>query len=68
MFSETELDNSSLLELFPEGKYGLGKFVSIKTKAEFTYDSRDNNSFTQSGFYADGSLYYSPEFLDVKKH
>ncbi len=67
LYSETELVNESLLELFPEGQYGLGKFASAKTKAKFTYDSRDKISFTQSGFYADGTIYYSPKLLDVKK-
>ena len=68
LYSETELVNKLLLELFPEGEYGLGKFASTKVKAEFIYDSRDNNLFTKSGFYADGAIYYSPKLLDVKDH
>ena len=65
-FSNSELDNKILLNQFPMGNYGLGKFNSLKTNLDFIYDSRDNQSFTQSGFYANSSIYFFPKLFDNK--
>ena len=65
-FSNSELDNKILLNQFPMGNYGLGKFNSLKTNLDFIYDSHDNQSFTQSGFYANSSIYFFPKLFDNK--
>ena len=65
-FSNSKLNNKVLLDQFPRGNYGLGKFNSLKTNLDLIYDSRDNQSFTQSGFYANGSICFSPNFFDNK--
>ena len=66
-YSDSKLGNESLLEAFPEGNYGLGKFSSSKTNIILTHDSRDNIAFAQSGFYLEGSIYYSPKLLDNRE-
>ncbi|MCB9207500.1 MAG: BamA/TamA family outer membrane protein [Ignavibacteriales bacterium] len=65
-FSNSELKNETLLDQFPLSKYSLGKFESMKTNIDFNYDSRDNDAFARHGFYANGSFYFSPNWLDNK--
>ncbi|MEO8398647.1 MAG: BamA/TamA family outer membrane protein, partial [Ignavibacteriaceae bacterium] len=66
LYSYSKLVTETLLEQFPRSEYGLGKFALLKSSLGINYDSRDNVSFTQSGIYANGSLYFSPNWLDNK--
>ena len=60
--------NRSLLDAFPRGEYGLGKFSTFRTYLNLSYDSRDRELFADKGIYALGSAYYFPKALDNRDH
>jgi len=61
LYSDSELKNRSLLDAFPQGEYGLGKFSTFRTNLNLSYDSRDHELFADKGIYALGSAYYFPK-------
>ncbi len=68
LYSDSELMNRSLLDAFPRGEYGLGKFSTFRTYLNLSYDSRDRELFADKGIYALGSAYYFPKALDNRDH
>ena len=68
LYSNSELKNNSLLDSFPMGEYGLGKFSTFRSYVNLTYDSRDTELFAERGIYAAGTAYYFPKLLDNKEH
>ncbi len=68
LYSDSELMNRSLLDVFPRGEYGLGKFSTFRTHLNLSYDSRDRELFADKGIYALGSVYYFPKALDNRDH
>lgn len=50
-YSKAELNNESLLNSFPNKRYGLGNFNLISLSAGFIFDSRNNISNANKGIY-----------------
>ncbi|MCB9259137.1 MAG: BamA/TamA family outer membrane protein [Ignavibacteriales bacterium] len=67
-YSHNELENENLLDSFPDGNYGLGKFNSLNANMNFKFDSRDSESFTKKGVYLFGEVKYFPKIFDVEEN
>ncbi len=62
-YSKSELENVSLLNLFPDKKYGLGNFSLIKISAEYTYDTRDNINNSREGIFLNLKGNFAPKLF-----
>lgn len=64
-YTNTRMNNDTLLTTFKYGNYGLGELNPLGLHAGFQLDGRDNLNLPSSGYYADlyGSIF--PEIFNV---